>query len=334
MEEGCHLFLVLNPASGHSRRDEIMARLESTFTAPQWLLEVYEITGSDDVAAVTRAALQRGATLVVAAGGDGTVLNVANGLINSQVPLGILPLGTGNGLARGLNIPLDLDGALNLLTGEHSVMPIDTLKVNQTYYVLDVSAGISPQLMRDTKTELKKRFGRLAYLWTALRRTNLFRVRRYRLTIDGAFYSLLATEVLISNGTMLEAPTTTIGPPETFTDKQLEVYVITARNLLDYLQLGWAVLRRAPRDAPVVKHFPVKHFIRLDARRRSQLVQADGEVIGRTPVTVELMPDAIRMIVPPTATAAVKATEAGDVTESAPAAGKSSVSETPQSVQQ
>ena len=303
MKKACHLFLVLNPAAGHSRRDEIMVRLESTFTAPQWQLEVYEITGSEDVAAVTRTARERGANLVVAAGGDGTVLTVANGLINSQVPLGILPLGTGNGLARGMNIPLNLDGALNLLTGEHSVMPIDTLKVNQTYYVLDVSAGISPQLMRDTKTELKKRFGRLAYFWTALRRTNLFRVRRYRLTIDGAFYSLLATEVMIANGTLLEAPTATIGPPETFTDKQLEVYVLTARNLLDYLRLGWAVLRRAPRAAPVVRHFPVKHFVRLDARRRSHLVQADGEVIGHTPITVELIPDALHVIVPPTAVA-------------------------------
>src|SRR5512147_1891222 len=146
MEKVCYLFLVLNPASGHSHRDENLTRIEDVFTAPQWSSEVYEITGSEDVAAVTRAACQRGATLVVAAGGDGTVLNVANGLIKTQVPLGILPVGTGNGLARGLKIPLDFDGALRLLAGEHSVMPIDTLKVNGTYYMLDVSAGISPQM--------------------------------------------------------------------------------------------------------------------------------------------------------------------------------------------
>jgi diacylglycerol kinase family enzyme len=219
------------------------------------------------------------------------------------VPLGILPLGTGNGLARGLKIPLDLDGALNLLTGEHSIMPVDALKVDRTYYVLNVSAGISPRMMQETKTELKKRFGRLAYLWTALRRIDLFRVRRYRLTVDGQSHWVLGTEVLIANGTVLEDPTSTFGPPEAFNDQQLEVYVLTARNLFDYAQLVWAILRHAPREAPVVSHFPARRSVSLKVRRRSQLVQADGEVIGHTPVTIELVPAAVQVIVPPTAVA-------------------------------
>jgi YegS/Rv2252/BmrU family lipid kinase len=296
-----HLFVVLNPAAGQAQRDDLLARVHACFTAPEWSFEVHEMTGGDDVAAVTRAACERGATLVVAAGGDGTVLSVANGLIGTRVPLGILPVGTGNILARGLKIPLDVDEALRLLIGEHCIMPVDALKVDETYYVLNVSAGISPQMMRQTDTEKKKRFGMLAYVWTALRRINLFRMRHYRVIVDGQAHSLRATEVLVTNGALLEDQASPVGPPDTFNDQQLEVYVFTARNFLDYVRLAWSMLRRAPRESPVVIHFPAKRGVSLETRR-AQLVQADGEIIGRTPIAIELVPHAVQIIVPPPTT--------------------------------
>ena len=122
---------------------------------------------------------------MIAAGGDGTVVGVANGLVNSPVPLGILPLGTGNDLARVLGVPLKVDEALDLLVGDHLIIEADALKVGDRYFFSNVSVGITPQVMGETKSAQKKRFGLLAYLWTMIRRSNLFQLHRYTLTIDG-----------------------------------------------------------------------------------------------------------------------------------------------------
>src|SRR5689334_7767604 len=190
------VFVVLNPKSGNAQQpDEIRAALATHFPSPQWTSEIYETTGKEDIPAICRAACEKGASLVIAAGGDGTVVGVANGLINSPIPLGILPLGTGNDLARVLSVPLKLDDALDLLVGEYTVIDVDALKVGERYFFSNVSVGISPVVMKDTKSTQKKRFGLLAYLWTMLRRSSIFQLRRYTLTIDGHPRQVRASEV-------------------------------------------------------------------------------------------------------------------------------------------
>src|SRR5579859_5196832 len=127
---GQKVFVVFNPKAG--REDEVATTRDALvqhFPSPQWTIEIYETTGREDVAAVCRKACEGGASLVIAAGGDGTVVGVANGLVHGQIPLGILPLGTGNDLARVLNVPLKLDEALDLLTGDHLVAEVDALQV-------------------------------------------------------------------------------------------------------------------------------------------------------------------------------------------------------------
>ncbi len=274
-------------------------RWRSHFTAPQWTLEIYETTGQadEDVAAICRAACEKGADLVIAAGGDGTLIGVANGLVHSPVPLGILPLGTGNGLARALLIPLNLDEAIELLVNDHTVMEIDALQVGERYFFSNVSVGISPQMMKDTNSADKKLFGLLAYALAMIKRSGVFQLQRYTLTLDGLPRSIRAAEVLISSPTLLEKPPFLFGPPETLDDGQLEVYVVTAHTLADYARLVWDLFRRPGRSAAKLTHLAATHSVRITADR-SHLVQADGEVIGHTPVEVQLVLKAIHVIMP------------------------------------
>ena len=127
------VFVVYNPKAGREdQADEIRAALTRHFTPPRWMPELDETTGKEDVAEICRAACRRGASLVIAAGGDGTLVGVANGLLNSSVPLGIVPMGTGNYLARG---PADargkLDEAFGGVGGDHVVRHVDALKVGE-----------------------------------------------------------------------------------------------------------------------------------------------------------------------------------------------------------
>lgn len=294
------VLVVFNPKAGkEDQADEIRAALARHFTLPLWTTEIYETTGEkgEDVAAICRAACERGASLVVAAGGDGTLIGVANGLVNSPVPLGILPLGTGNDLARALLIPLNLDEAMQLLVSDHAVMEIDALQVGERYFLSNVSVGISPQMMHDTQSVHKKIFGRLAYILAMIKRSSIFHLQRYTLTLDGRARSVRAAEVMISNTTLLAKPPFLFGAPDTLADGQLEVYIVRAQTLGDYVRLIWDLFRRPGRSAAKLSHLAATHSVRIEANR-SHLVQADGEVIGHTPVEVQLVRKAIHVVMP------------------------------------
>jgi YegS/Rv2252/BmrU family lipid kinase len=292
-------FVVFNPKAG--KEDEV-AELRSSlarhFTSPRWTVEIYETTGKEDVTATCRAACEQGTSLVVSAGGDGTLVGVANALVHSQIPLGILPLGTGNRLARILSVPLKLDEAVQLIAGDHTVIEIDALKVGDRYFFSNVSVGMSPEIMNETKSAQKKRFGRLAYVLTTIQRARLFHLQRYTLTIDGQTRRMRASEILISNTTLLEKATLFFGPPETLNDGQLEVYLVAAHTLGDYMRLVWDFFRRPGQPVAKLYHWESQHSIRIDPGRTPQLVQADGEVIGHTPVEIQIVPKAIHVIMP------------------------------------
>jgi diacylglycerol kinase (ATP) len=292
-------FVVFNPKAG--REDEaveLRSALTRHFTSPRWTVEIYETTGKEDVTAICRVACEKGASLVISAGGDGTLVGVANALVHSQVPLGVLPLGTGNRLARILSVPLKLDEAVQLLAGDHTVIEIDALKVGDRYFLSNVSVGMSPEIMNETKSAQKKRFGRLAYVLTTVKRSSLFHLRRYTLTIDGQAQRKRASEVLISNTKLLEKEDFLFGPPENLSDGQFEVYLVSAHTLGDYVRLVWDLFRRPGQPAAKLYHWESQHSIRIDADRTSQLVQADGEVIGHTPVEIQMVPKAIHVIMP------------------------------------
>jgi diacylglycerol kinase (ATP) len=289
---------VLNPAAGNASAEEIHHLLEENFPEDQYTYEVYETTGEEDIAQLTREACEKNASLILAAGGDGTVAGVVNGLVDQKVPLGIIPVGTGNGLARGLKIPLEIEEAFQLLVGENEQIPLDLMQVGGKYYTLNVSAGISGKAMRNTPAKVKQRFGISAYVWTILNEVIGLNPRQYSLRIDGSPLKVRATEVLISNGSLLENLPAPLGPPTEFKDGQLDVYIISARTLFDYIRLIWQIITRSPKKATDIHHFKVSECIWVDAVGQAQPTQGDGEIIGETPLEVQIKPKAIEVIAP------------------------------------
>jgi len=300
-QSGQHVYVVFNPTAGNAAEsDAVREALSKSFAAPKWACEVYETTGKkgEDIPALCRAAVKKGAKLVVSAGGDGTLVGVANGLVHSDIPLGILPLGTGNDLARILGVPLKLEDALTVLSGENDTIEIDALKANDKYYFSNVSVGITPEMMKDTKSEQKKRFGRLAYIWTMFKQSRIFMMRHYKVVIDDKPQQVNAVEIMISNSTLFEALPNMFGSVDTLQDAKLEIYWVKARAWRDYLQLAWDLVRRPGQSSPKMTHQEALHNIRIEAIKHSQLVQADGEAIGHTPVDIQLEPKALRVIMP------------------------------------
>lgn len=294
-----NIFLIVNPVAGNSDVQAIRQGVEDLCQAHGWHCEVYETREDEDLAGVVRAACEQGVELVVAAGGDGTVWWASNGLIGSQVPLAILPVGTGNGLARALNIPLQFEKAIDLLAGDYEILEIDALRVAEKCYVLNVSAGISARTMQETTAEIKQQAGVLAYISTVLRDFTDRQMNIFHLNLDGHDLRVRAVEVLVSNAIIGRNPPFFLyGEREGYQDGSLEVNLLTAEKTGEFIGLAWELLLNPQESKTNLHEFSVKHSIRLDVEGSAMTVQGDGEIIGETPVEIHLVPKAVRVVVP------------------------------------
>jgi diacylglycerol kinase (ATP) len=292
------IFVVMNPVAGNASGLDLGEALQDCFPPDRHDTEIYETTGEEGLTALTREATEKGADLVIAAGGDGTVAGVVNGLVHTRVPLGLVPLGTGNGLARALKVPLNPEDAIELLAGENRVMDLDSMQVGDKYFILNVSAGASAKAMRNTPAESKQRFGIAAYVWTIASELSGLTPRKFNLLVDGIRMQVRATEVLISNGTILTEPPNPLGPPREFNDSTFDVYIVAARTITDYLRTAWELFTRPKEKKTNINHLQVSKSIRIEAVGQPQMVQGDGEPFGETPIEVKVVPDAIQVVVP------------------------------------
>ena len=295
------VFVVLNPKSGSCSAEEIRRLLGDHFACEDGACRVLEIGGPDDLGAAVREAVGRGIDLVVAAGGDGTVSAVANALGAGRepppVPIGIIPLGTANVLARELGIPIDPEDACRLLAGEHTTKGLDAIRLGGKIYFTQVGVGIDALMIRDTKAEHKRRFGRAAYLWTAFSRLLGFQPRRFLLEVDGKARKVRASQVVVANGGILGQPPFRWGPDIRPDDGRLDVCIVRARTLPAYLGIAWDVAWHRHDRNRNVRYLPAERSISIRTRRPLP-VQADGEIVGETPVRVEVVPGAVRVVVP------------------------------------
>lgn len=290
--------VVANPLSGRADVATLRHVLPQRLAEHRWVYDFYEITGHEDVPSIVHAACARGLDLVIAAGGDGTVARVVDGMWQSNACLGIVPVGTGNMLARAMGIPNTVEHALNLILGPHDLQSLDVMRIGEQVFVVDVSAGLSARGMRDTPTAQKRRFGMLAYMWTMGRDLIRHSPHRFNLTIDGQQFQVRASEILVTNGALLREPPFPYGPAARFNDQQFDIYILTAQRLVDYLQVIRGLVHRSWKRQKALQTLTMHHNITIDAVDGRQPVQADGEWIGYTPVTVQLIPSAVRVIVP------------------------------------
>jgi diacylglycerol kinase family enzyme len=241
--------------------------------------------------------LQHGAKLVIVAGGDGTISDVAAALVGQEVPLGILPQGTGNVLARELNLPLKIGEAAILLAGDFDLRTLDVLRVGDTVCLLGVSVGLSAQALIETGKQEKKLLGPWSYWLPFLRR--FFGPGEYEFTVelDGKPMQVRASDVLAMNVGTIGFRAIRWGLEVQPDDGVFNLCYLHARSGLDYL---WTIMNffagryiRSPR----VDCLPAQRSIRIVAPQGLP-VQGDGDMIGHTPVEVLLDAAVLNVAVP------------------------------------
>jgi YegS/Rv2252/BmrU family lipid kinase len=247
---------------------------EHGWSEPMWL----ETTPEDPGEGQARTAVEAGADLVMACGGDGTVTASAAGLAATGVPLAVIPLGTGNLLARNLGLPLDLGDALTVaLTGGNR--QLDAGVANGRLFLTMAGLGLDAKMLDGASETVKKRFGWAAYAVSALRHLR-DRPMQVRLRADsGPSLRRRASGVIVGNVGALQGGLQLL-PDAQPDDGLLDVVVLTARGWAAWLAVAAHVLRRrSDATAQVIRR--TCRELRIDTDR-AHLWQLDGEVMGRT----------------------------------------------------
>lgn len=284
---------------------ELAPTVSATFRSELWQVlnsadikyEVLEAAPDEVMGSRIPGRLAEGWDSVVAIGGDGTVAAIAHALVGTSVPLGIIPAGTGNLVARELGIPVDLQSAVALLTGRHTTRRIDAMRINQRTYLLNAGVGINAEVIDKTSRLGKSLFGRSAYVGTAVWKVLKAKPQRMEIHVDGKHMSFNATDIAISNCGILARALNPNGPDISVDDGVIDICVLCMKSPLEY---PWYYFLRhiAPeRVNKIMYELVAGKEIRIFSK--SQLVvQADGDIIGKTPVTIEVLPQALSLVVP------------------------------------
>jgi len=288
------ILVILNPASGKKTAEPIIESINTQFKASQIEFEIYKTKKEDNIGDIIRARLKNKFDLVVAAGGDGTVSAVINGIVGTTIPLGIIPAGTGNLLAHDLDIPLEVKDAVALIAGTHKLRKIDAMRIGKRAYILNISLGASAAVVNETSPKNKKRFGRIAYAWTVVSKLSTLRQRSLTVSVDGKTLKYHAIEVAIFNSGSIAKTLYPNGPDIRIDDGYIDVWIMSIQTILDYPQYLFKMMTGKPAKR-------ISHFIKaktVSVKSRIPLpVQADGDIFGTTPIEVEVIPAALTVLV-------------------------------------
>jgi YegS/Rv2252/BmrU family lipid kinase len=289
------VLVVYNPQAGGADGQRLRKLMQKHFAGRR--VDFCESSETEDMRVRLAPWIEGGVHLVIVAGGDGTISDVATALAHTDVPLGILPVGTGNILARELKLPLDLDAAARLLAGKLSIRRMDLIRANDKAYVLAVGVGMATLAMKEATLEQKKRFGKWAYYIPYMR--NFFNppTRVYSVEVDGNAMQIKASELLAVNVGIISFRAIRWGPDVEPDDGVMNLCYLRASTGMDYLWLIINFISGRYLRSRAVNSLPARRSIRITAPA-GVAVQADGDWIGETPIEVRIEPSALKVVVP------------------------------------
>ncbi len=284
--------LVVNAMSrkGADAFEEVRAKLEMSGVE---LIEAHAVTEPDKMDGVVIDAIAR-APMVILGGGDGSLSSNVDHFVGQDTVFAVLPLGTANSFARTLGLPLDLDGAIDVIANGRR-KTIDLGIIDGDYFANAAALGLSPLIADTVPHKLKKYLGMVGYLIWAARVAFKFRPFRLRVTLDdGTLVKSWATEARIFNGTHHGGVELT--ETQTLDSGDIVIQAVTGKSLWGLAWSWFATLFKIRRRELTTTEWRGKK-LRLEARP-SQKISIDGEIAARTPVTVEVARGAIEVAAP------------------------------------
>lgn len=265
--------LIINPIAGTANKRGLRESIEKRVRSMGHRIETRETHAAGDATELARQAVCDGFDAVLACGGDGTVNEVATGLVNTNVALGILPNGSGNGLARHIDLPVDPLLALKVVKRGHTI-DCDYCTVNGIPFFCTFGLGFDAAVSQ--RFAASHRRGLITYLKSALNEFIRFTPEKYSLSIDGKSLDINAFLIACCNSSQY-GNNAFIAPSASITDGVLDVTVVHSGNALSHAMVGVELLAGSIAQGGLVDTFQTPH-LRI-TRPSPGIAHIDGEPV-------------------------------------------------------
>ncbi|MGP7819447.1 diacylglycerol kinase [Niallia sp. 01092] len=273
--------IIYNPTSGREafkkHLSEVLKKLENA----GYETSCHATVGPEDATKAAKIAVERRYDLVVAAGGDGTINEVVNGLAEQEYrpKLGIIPVGTTNDFARALHIPRDIEAAADIIA-KGDTIPMDIGRINDKYFINIAGGGHLTELTYEVPSKLKTMLGQLAYYLKGIEMLPFLKATTVKIEYDG---KLFEGEVML----FLVGLTNSVGgfeklaPGASINDGLFSLLILKKANLADFIRIATLALRGEHVNDPNVIYANANH-IKITSNETVQL-NLDGELGGMLP---------------------------------------------------
>ena len=285
-----HIHVIANPAAGQDK--PVLSTLNRIFQehGATWSIDITQKKG--DGARLAKKAVEEGVDLIVAYGGDGTVGDVAGGMLNSSVPLAILPGGTANALAQGLGIVPTLEEATEQIFDSQPDF-MDLGQANDEIFILRADVGLT--LEAQATREMKDRLGVLAYIAASVQALGQPQKATYHLKIDDKEIDFEGIACIVTNHTELGALGLKFSPKVQHGDGLLDLFLVD--EVGNALAAVASVLVSLTDDSSAyLQHWQARTIEIVSDP--PQMVGLDGDPFENTPVKIKVLPKAIRVLTP------------------------------------
>jgi len=292
--------VIVNPAAGRGKARKWIGELEvrlglaiqNAHRIISW--KIVETTCTGDGTRLAREAVAEGADIVVAAGGDGTIGEVLNGLVGTNVALGVIPMGTGNDFVRSIGIGVDIDKAIyNLLEGVP--MAIDVGKTQGRYFVNVAGCGFDAVVAERVNRGFRNLHGTAAYLAAVVQCLLSYKATQIRLTLDNEVVESKAMLCSIANARYYGGGMR-IAPDAMLTDGLFDIVLLEEVGKLEFLWTFPKVFKGTHTTHPAVRIRRSK-TVRVESDHPLPVL-VDGEILGTTPAEFEMLEGGLTLIGP------------------------------------
>ncbi len=293
MNKRPNILFILNPISGTHRKSAIETKVRVILDKKQIPYHIQHTEYAGHAIELSRKAAQAGYNTVVAIGGDGTVNEVAQGLINTNMSMGIIPAGSGNGLARFLKIPFNVEKDLEIICNQ-GTMAIDTLNINGRIAVSIAGIGFDASVAREF-SERKTR-GFLPYFQIALEHYLTYQPEDYELIIDNKPIIRQALFVAFANSDQFGF-NTSIAPDADITDGLMDVTILKKIPIVLTPFVAPLLFLKQIHSSGYTETYKARSVkIKLD--KGGRYINIDGEAIySENNIEIEILPKSLNILI-------------------------------------
>jgi YegS/Rv2252/BmrU family lipid kinase len=292
--------LIFNPVAGQGNAEQDLEEIESLLN-PAIELDVVITTAECEPGQLAKDAISRGATSIIASGGDGTLSAVAAALMGTNIPLGVISRGTANAFANALNLPTAINDACDAIVAGNTQV-VDMAVCNGLPMVLLVGIGFEAETVDLADRDAKNRLGMLAYILAGLKQVGNLNQFEVEIELEDKIIAVSAAAITIANA----APATSIlaqgSAGVVFDDGMLDLTIVAPATPLIAIATAFdllsSTLRGMASQREEVGFLRSKRF--KITTTPPQKVVLDGEIIGMTPIDIECIPSGLTIFVPQT----------------------------------